>query len=101
MTEVVHIAAPEVQVGHRLRQRCSWCGAMIDDVDLSTIQVAVAEGEEPSPYPSWPAGALVAVDGGIRYVVEPQAMPDGSLTLGIPPTSCMALDPEVTGSRTP
>jgi hypothetical protein len=89
--EIVHIAGLDVIVGTQLRQRCAWCGAVIDDTDLSGIQVALQPGEtEAAPYPSWPVGALIGRIDGATYVIKHEkgaALPDGC---------CAKLDPAVT-----
>lgn len=87
MTAVVHIAGTQVQVGSRLRQRCSWCGAVLCDYDLERI--AVPEGQDPRPA-MWGPGALISVDGGCSYVVEHE---DGAQ---LPAEACAQLDHEVT-----
>lgn len=87
MTSIVHIAGNEVQVGHLLRQRCAWCGAVLVDYDLTRI--AVPEGQDPRPG-TWPAGELIEVDGPASWVQEHT---DGE---PLPPNACGRLDPEVT-----
>jgi hypothetical protein len=82
---IVHIAGLDVRVGNRLRQRCAWCGAMIDDYDLRLV--ATTDGNGPG---TWPVGALIARDGGMTYVMEHD---DGA---DIPSQCCAALDPSVT-----
>jgi hypothetical protein len=57
---VVHIAGLDVQIGTRLRQRCAWCGAVLEDVDLANVMVP--EGQNPRP-PTWTPGELVVIDG--------------------------------------
>lgn len=89
-TPVVHIVGLDVQVGTRVRQRCAWCGAIIEDIDHANVAVPV--DQDPGPCPTWEIGALVAIDGNHRYVV---AHEDGAK---LPPGSCALLDPEVTGS---
>lgn len=87
MGAVIHIAGNDVQVNAQLRQRCAWCGALLIDYNLE--RVAVPEGTDPRPA-TWPGGELIAVDGGLSYVVEhedSQPLPDGA---------CGTLDPEVT-----
>ncbi|WP_435109811.1 hypothetical protein [Nocardiopsis synnemataformans] len=87
MTALTHIAGLEIQVCHYLRQRCAWCGATLIDYDLARI--AVPEGQDPRPA-TWPAGALVAVDGSVKWVVDlPKDSP-------LPADACAQLDPEVT-----
>lgn len=94
---VVHVAGPEIEVkgdSHWLRQRCSWCGACIVDVDLTRVALEVVEGEEDTPVvdrvPTWEVGALVAHDGNVWYVVNMED--EGKM----PPEACMMTDPEVT-----
>jgi len=87
MTAITHIAGHQVQVGSRLRQRCSWCGAVLCDYDLQRI--AVPEGQDPTPG-MWETGRLVRVDGPMSFVVEHE---DGA---DLPPEACAVLDPEVT-----
>lgn len=84
---VTHIAGATVQVGAQVRQRCSWCGAVLVDVNLE--RTAVPEGQDLRPA-TWLAGGLVAVDGNAPYVV--------SHTEGeqLPADACAQLDPEVT-----
>jgi hypothetical protein len=87
MTAITHIAGVQVQVGSRLRQRCSWCGAVLCDYDLQRI--AVLEGQDPRPG-MWETGALVEVDGNASFVVEHM---DGA---ELPPEACAQLDDDVT-----
>lgn len=85
---VVHIAGLVINLGGHLRQRCAWCGALIDDVELALTAVAVVPGRPADTrYPTWPEGGLVAVDGGARWTVE---------STPLPPGLCAHLDPEVT-----
>ena len=86
-TAVIHIAGNYVQVNAQLRQRCAWCGATLIDYNLE--RVAVPTGTDPRPA-TWPIGELVAVDGGLSYMVEHE---DGQL---LPEGACGKLDPEVT-----
>lgn len=89
--EVIHIAGLVVVSGTQLRQRCAWCGAIIDDKNLAGLAVALHPGEtEVAPYPSWPVGALIGKCGPATYVIrqeDDEALPDGC---------CAKLDPEVT-----
>lgn len=66
--EIVHIAGQPVQLqGRYVRQRCSWCGALIEDIDLANAASEVSEGETVSGPPLWPVGELVALAGVLRY----------------------------------
>jgi len=87
VTAVVHIAGADVQVGPLLRQRCSRCGAVLVDYDLTRI--AVPEGQDPRPG-TWTPGELVEVDGGVSFTV-PHV--DGQ---DVPGNCCAALDPHIT-----
>lgn len=84
--EVVHIAGREVQIGALLRQRCSWCGALLIDYDISRIAVPVGQDLYPG---TWAVGGLVGVLGNAQYAV---AHNDGDC---LPSTCCGSLDPEV------
>jgi hypothetical protein len=83
---VTHIAGADILIGdRRLRQRCSWCGAVLLDYDLATVAVA---GDDPSPPATWPVGRLVRVDGAMSTVLEE--------TEELPDDACGRLDDEVT-----
>jgi hypothetical protein len=84
---ITHIAGVQVQVGSRLRQRCSWCGAVLCDYDLTRIAVPI--GQDPTPG-MWETGRLVEVDGNLSRVVEHE---DGA---ELPAGACAQLDDEVT-----
>ena len=90
MSTEIHIAGLPIEVGSQLRQRCGWCGAVLEDVDQSRIAVAVQPGEEPGRYPTWEVGSLVARDGGATWAVDHK---DGDQ---LPPECCGQLDHEVT-----
>jgi hypothetical protein len=87
MTAVTHIAGYQVQVGPLVRQRCAWCGALLEDHDLT--RVAVPEGQDPRPG-EWEPSRLVEVDGNMSRVVEHL---DGGY---VPENCCAALDPQAT-----
>lgn len=80
---VTHIAGSQVQVGSRLRQRCSWCSVILADYDLTRI--AVPEGQDPRPA-MWETGALVRVDGRASFIVEHE---DGA---DLPGDSCAVME---------
>lgn len=71
MAETVHIAGVCIDIGGRyLRQRCSWCGAVLIDYDLAMMASPIVEGEEPRPPATWQAGGLILVDGPMSTIVE-------------------------------
>jgi len=84
---ITHIAGAQVRVGSGLRQRCSWCGAMLCDYDLERIAVPV--GQDPTPA-MWETGRLVTVDGSASWLLEHE---DGD---EIPADACARLDDAVT-----
>lgn len=74
-----HVAGLAITgAGTQVRQRCGWCGLVLIDVDLSTVASTAPTTE----YPTWPTGALVAVDGGVQRVVEPME------NAGVPADAC-------------
>lgn len=105
-SHVVHVAGMVLTVGDVIRQRCAWCGALIDERDTSRMAVQVDttaspevqqhEANEAIHRTRWEPGALVAIagdgpgGGGAYWVVDEPA--DGK----VPPESCMALDDGVT-----
>jgi hypothetical protein len=87
MTAIAHIAGGQLQVGQQLRQRCAWCGALLEDYDLTRI--AAPEWQDPVPS-LWEPGAVVEFDGGAARVIEHE---NG---LYLPLNCCAAVDPAVT-----
>lgn len=70
----IHIAGLDVLVGALMRQRCAWCGEILEDRDLAAERVLVeapddARALDPDgklidpvkPYRGWPVGHLVEV----------------------------------------
>lgn len=98
----VHVAAPTVMVGTLRRQRCAWCGALIDEVDLANVARPLEPGEDPAvPWEpaKWEFGAHVRVMGTgprVSTLVEPEAHPADPGAFTIPYDSCMAVDPWAT-----
>lgn len=95
---VAHWTGAWLRVGPRLRQRCAWCGAVMLDVDLSTIAFAGertdVEPDDPTcGFPTWEPGTFVRHDGNMWVVVP---APPEDVTL--PDSFCIALDPDLTGT---
>lgn len=95
---IVHLAGPVITFGSLSRQRCSWCGALVEENDLARVGVLESDRpEERRGQPltvddlSWWEG-LVAVDdhAGVRVStsVEPEVR-DGEPVA--PERSCMRL----------
>jgi hypothetical protein len=94
MAEIIHIAGPPIMLGSVQRQRCLWCGALIEERDLARTSVAVdpsaseeVQQEEANRSAELRWEGLVAIDGPVRWAVdEPE---DGKA----PERSCMRLLP--------
>ena len=98
--EIIHFPAMMMQFGSVCRQRCAWCGALIQESDLANIGMLETDRKperrgkpiEATELCWW--SDLVAVTGTnpvIRSAVEPP--PDGKA----PERSCMMLMPEEIG----
>jgi hypothetical protein len=97
----VHLAGAVVRVRNLQRQRCEWCGALLEELDLANVGVVVEAGADGPPLPpsGWPQGALVRVTGTfprVGTVVEPEPHPEDPDAVAIPEDSCMAVDPWAT-----
>lgn len=50
--EILHLAGPVVVYGNVRRQRCVWCGALIQEMPLARMARQLEPGEDPdSPAP--------------------------------------------------
>lgn len=85
---MIHFVGMVVQHDSLVRQRCAWCGAMLQDWDLERVMVPVEQ--QLCELPSWPVGGLVEMEGNAAWVVE--HVPGTPL----PPGNCAELDPAVT-----
>jgi hypothetical protein len=95
--EIIHFPAHMMQFGSICRQRCAWCGALIQERDLASIAMLEADRapkRQGKPIDATEIGwwdGLVAVSGTnpvmLRAVDDP---PDGKA----PERSCMVLMPE-------
>lgn len=87
-----HIAGLEVAWdGRYLRQRCAWCGTVLLDYDLETLQSS--DGGVPAP---WPLGALVRQQGGSSWVEPTDPSDTHPEESRAPEDACVRLDPAVT-----
>lgn len=98
MARLVHLAGPMIQVRARCRQRCAWCGTLIQDIDLSNIEIAIEGGglrpATADDLPVWEG--LVAIEGAIKSEVEDSPEPEDNSANVIPADSCMAMPVEET-----
>jgi hypothetical protein len=96
---VTHLAGPDIEYNHEdgvvVRQRCSWCGAVL--VDVKSWLVSVPVGQD-STIATWEVGRFVDV-------VSPDGL-GGVWSLNpwehehekpIPETACLRMPLEVTG----
>lgn len=89
---LIHFAGEVLHVGPLMRQRCSWCGALLLEYDLTGIGFEVRAGRPTPTRPAmWQPGTFMLVDGGMKAAVPPAE--NGKLPAG----TCAALDPAVTG----
>lgn len=87
---VTHIAGQCITVhGVYMRQRCSWCGAILLDYDLRNIAVPIEQAWTPPC--QWTVGDLVRVEGDFPKCYSVVEYVDK-----LPADACAMLDPEVT-----
>lgn len=98
---VAHWVGPQVGIGSIYRQRCMWCGALVDEKDLASIGIMLEPGDPPGGLDPqtmlkrlgfWEPGSFVAIDKGSHMWSAVEDAPDG----GTPENSCCRLDPTVT-----
>lgn len=100
--EVLHIVGLDVQVGSIRRQRCSWCGALIQEDDLARMAWQLnPDGSDPGPPGCWPVGEVVGISGGFPKVTRLVARDEWTMSevpgeRRLPDGCCALLDPEVT-----
>jgi len=86
----VHVAGPCLTLdGRYIRQRCSWCGAVLTDYDLDRIAAPVGQDSSPG---QWSEGAFVLVDGAFSTVLVDGGMgklEEQSEGCPLPEHSCM------------
>jgi hypothetical protein len=94
VTAVVHLAGDQVTFQEVSRQRCLWCGALIDERDWAKIGLQVPAGMsaevafEGERRCMW--RGFVGVEGNARWAV---AEPEPGM---VPANTCMLLDHTVT-----
>lgn len=87
---ITHIAGANVIIFNIFqRQRCEWCGIVLQEYDLRRIAV---RSDDPNKLPGhWEPGSLVRVDGHVSAaIVNPETI-DGMVQL---PMDCCAFDPK-------
>ena len=110
MSGQTHIVGPAITWyneadpdGPIIRQRCSWCGALIREDRPTQMMVPIADADR--TIPDWPVGELIRLTGDgwpwIREILDVARDPTGEHANEVPlaeiaPDACMLLDPEVT-----
>jgi hypothetical protein len=95
MTSITHLAGPAITWdGRYVRQRCSWCGAILIDLDMERVMVPVADRDR--GVATWPFESFVRVDGPMSSTVDAQPSAQDPGATRVPPDCCMRLDPRVT-----
>ena len=94
---MIHIAGQPVQVGSVVRQRCSWCGALIDHFDLNRIAAYIGEANADADIevtiPTWEVNVLIEITYGNPRVIQIVEHDDGDQ---LPPSCCAQIDHEIT-----
>lgn len=96
--EILHLAGPVVVYDNVRRQRCVWCGALIDERPLERLARVLEPGEDPdNPEPWEPAvwEGWVAVSGTSPRVLSSRPEPPDAKA---PERSCMRLMPTEIGA---
>jgi hypothetical protein len=96
--EIIHLAGPVITFGPVQRQRCAWCGAVIEEWNIERVGMLEADrpperqGEpvEHDELPRWEG--LVAIDGCARWRVDEPEDHEA------PERSCFVLLPSETGA---
>lgn len=95
--EIIHVAGPVMHFGAVYRQRCQWCGALIQEMDLRHI--AIQEDGRPEDLRGKPIDPdrelhwwsdLVAISGTFPKVLSHRDHPEDGEA---PERSCMVLMP--------
>jgi hypothetical protein len=88
-TEIIHFAGPTLRIGSVVRQRCLWCGALIEELDLDRIAVADDPAADGGGLFTARWRGLVGVDGAARFAVDDP--PDGK----VPDRACSEVLPDL------
>lgn len=109
MSGQTHIVGPAIawndpEDGVLVRQRCSWCGALIreDPIERMAVMVDPPNPDTTIPIPDWPVGELIRLEGTnpeIRSIVDAPVddqTGERAADAEVAPDCCLLLDPEVT-----
>lgn len=104
---LIHYVGSTLRIGPVIRERCSWCGALIYEIDVSRVAVqtsALNEGEtvedlfmdkDGNPRSHW-RGLVWVAEARSGETLEMRMTYDVDEQEQIPEKSCMNLDPEMT-----
>lgn len=100
MPTQVHLAGPDIAMNGLRRQRCVWCGLLLDEMDLSRIAVQVEPGCEPEPPATLKPGAfyrVLGVNPRAIALIDEDELERGDDGRPMPPSdSCLMIDPWAT-----
>ena len=89
-----HVVGISVETRGIRRQRCAWCGALLQEDDLSRMAWALNEdGSDPGPPSEWPVAEILRIDGNVLRVVPKDEWPEEGK---VPLDCCLRIDPQVT-----
>lgn len=104
---LIHYVGSTLRIGSLIRERCSWCGALIYEMDTSKVAVQTSSlkpgqsvedlfiDEEGRPRAHW-HGLVWVAETQAGTGLEVRAMFDIDEQEDIPEKSCMNIDPEMT-----
>lgn len=105
-TTVSHLSGPAITFGPQVRQRCVWCGFIIEDTDLTRVAVMLNEDGSTPPWSSFPEHKFLRITGnggfrGTSVVSEDELFGDEDDSVRVPDDCCMRLPAELTGKEAP
>jgi hypothetical protein len=95
-TGIVHIAALSYQFESIIRQRCSWCGAVLIDADLSMIAFQPNDDGSAPSFPVWEGGRQILRDGHVTSVIDDEISADHEGGIRVDDRCCMRIPRETT-----
>lgn len=99
MLSQTHIVGPALTMHSKTRglvrrQRCLWCGVLIDEMELERIAVQIPEdGSEPKPPGEWPPGAVIRIESENPKITSIVEVGEDEM---LPNDACANIDYEVT-----
>jgi hypothetical protein len=92
--EIIHLAGPAITFQAHVRQRCSWCGYVLIDQDLTRIAVPIEDAGK--PFPTWGFETFVGVVTTGGFSASRHVPDDPEDRTKVPAGSCMGLPVDLT-----